>query len=83
MESRVLKTGQTACFDVVGSSIDCAGTGQDGELQSGATRSYTINADGTITDNSTGLIWETLTNPGDGSIHDYLNSYDWPGAFKK
>jgi hypothetical protein len=82
MDSRVLKTGQTTCYDLF-AVVACAGTGQDGELQIGATRSYSVNGDGTITDNYTGLMWETLTNPGDGSIHDYLNFYDWPRAFQK
>ena len=31
----VLKTGQTNCYDMSGSVIDCEGTGQDGELQKG------------------------------------------------
>lgn len=79
----VLKTGQTTCYDSAGNVIACTGTGQDGELQKGAARSYTDNLDGTITDNATGLMWEKLTNPGDGSIHDYLNAYTWANAFQK
>jgi hypothetical protein len=43
----VLKTGQTSCYDAAGAAIACAGTGQDGELQKGASRSFTDNADGT------------------------------------
>ena len=31
----VPKTGQTLCYDEFGDSIDCAGTGQDGNLQKG------------------------------------------------
>ncbi|MBF0179755.1 MAG: DUF1566 domain-containing protein [Magnetococcales bacterium] len=54
------KTGQTVCYDNNGASIACSGTGQDGDLQKGiswpATR-FTNNANGTITDNLTGLIW--------------------------
>jgi hypothetical protein len=80
----VLKTGQTTCYDITSSNvIACAGTGQDGEFQKGTARSYTSNADGTITDNSTGLMWEKLTNPGDGSIHDWNNTYSWAQAFVK
>jgi Protein of unknown function (DUF1566) len=74
----VLATGQTTCYDSVGTVINCAGTGQDGELQKGTARSYTNNADGTITDNGTGLVWEKLTN--DGTIHDWDNVYTWPDA---
>ena len=53
------KTGQTLCYDANG-AIDCAGTGQDGETQIGATwptPRFTDNLNGTVTDNLTGLIW--------------------------
>ncbi|KJR41010.1 protein of unknown function DUF1566 [Candidatus Magnetoovum chiemensis] len=30
------KTGQTTCWDTDGTVVDCAGTGQDGEIQAGA-----------------------------------------------
>ena len=55
----VPKTGQTACWDAGGNPIACAGTGQDGEYQLGASASprFTDNADGTVKDNLTGLIW--------------------------
>ena len=55
------KTGQTTCFDASGVAIACAGTGQDGELQTGvAEPSPRFVVDGTgncATDNLTGLIW--------------------------
>jgi hypothetical protein len=53
-------TGQTTCWDAAGSPIACAGTGQDGELQAGVawpTPRFTLNGDGTVTDELTGLIW--------------------------
>lgn len=53
-------TGQSTCWDAAGSPIACAGTGQDGELQAGVawpTPRFTLNGDGTVTDNLTGLIW--------------------------
>jgi hypothetical protein len=52
-------TGQNTCYDASGNVISCAGTGQDGEYQLGATASprFTDNSDGTVTDNLTGLIW--------------------------
>ena len=40
--------------------IDCAGTGQDGDIRAGVEwpdPRFTDNMDGTITDNLTGLIW--------------------------
>ncbi len=84
----ILATGQTTCWDPTDTIVPiaptaCAGTGQDGELLKGAARSYTDNLDGTITDNTTGLEWEKLTNPGDSSIHDWTNTYTWAGAFGK
>jgi hypothetical protein len=63
----VLKTGQTTAF----------GAGSDGDLQKGTSRSYTDNGDGTITDNTTGLMWEKKSY--DGAIHDYANTYTWSG----
>jgi hypothetical protein len=56
----VPKTGQTTCWDEHGEPINCEGTGQDGELQKGVPwpdPRFTDNADGTVTDNLTGLIW--------------------------
>jgi hypothetical protein len=61
----VLKTGQTTPY----------GTGSDGDLQKGASRSYTDNGDGTITDNTTGLMWEKKS--WDNSIHTWTNGYTW------
>jgi len=53
------KTGQTTCWNAAGTLISCAGTGQDGALQKGVPVSprFTDNADGTVKDNLTGLIW--------------------------
>ncbi|MEJ2240301.1 MAG: hypothetical protein P8X82_18580, partial [Gemmatimonadales bacterium] len=55
----VPQTGQTRCWDDSGSAISCAGTGQDGEYQTGVTVDprFADNGDGTVTDNLTGLIW--------------------------
>ncbi len=58
--ARVQVTGQTLCYDTTGTTIPCAGTGQDGELQKGIAwpnPRFTINGDGTVTDNLTGLVW--------------------------
>jgi hypothetical protein len=54
------RTGQTACFDAAGTAIPCPGTGQDGDFMAGVawpSPRFSDNADGTITDNLTGLIW--------------------------
>src|SRR5215813_15381269 len=60
-----LKTGQTMAY----------GTGSDGDLQKGASQSFTDNGDGTITDNTTGLMWEKKDQS--GGIHDWGNTYTW------
>ena len=54
------KTGQTSCHDGLGDVTDCTGTRQDGELQTGTawpSPRFIDNADQTITDSLTGLIW--------------------------
>lgn len=56
----VAKTGQTSCWNASGVLIDCGSTGQDGDLQKGVSvlpPRFTDNANGTVTDNLTGLIW--------------------------
>jgi len=56
----VPRTGQVTCYDMAGATENCAGTGQDGELQEGVAwpnPRFTDNGNGTITDNLTGLIW--------------------------
>jgi hypothetical protein len=80
--ARPLQTGQASCYDASGSSpntIPCAGTGQDGATQTGVARRYIDNGDGTITDASTGLMWEKKS--ADGSLHDQGNVYSWSDAF--
>ena len=76
------QTGQTTCYDTSGNVTNCTGTGQDGESQAGVSwpsPRFTKNADMTITDNLTGLVWVPDGNimpvqaPGwdpDGSILD-------------
>jgi len=63
----VLKTGQTTAY----------GAGSDGDLQKGASQSFTDNGDGTITDYTTGLMWEKKDQS--GGIHDWNNTYTWSG----
>ena len=71
-------TGQTSCWDMYGGSIDCAGTGHDGEIQAGADLLYTVN-DETIIDNNTKLEWAKQDDS--GGIHDKDNDYTWDQAF--
>lgn len=76
--AKLLRTGQTSCYNGSGTPISCAGTGHDGELQKGLSRSYTDNGDGTVTDNKTGLMWEKISD--DGGIHDKDTTYSWTDA---
>ncbi len=58
--SNLPRTGQTTCSDASGATIACAGTGQDGEIQAGIAwpiPRFTENADRTVTDRLTGLVW--------------------------
>lgn len=71
-------SGQTTCWSVAGAVVSCAGTGQDGELQAGATLAYIDNGDGTLTDLNTGLMWEKKTD--DGTIHDKDKNYTFTEA---
>ena len=54
------QTGQKKCYDEAGTEIPCAGTRQDGDLQTGLPAPvprFANNNDGTVTDNLTGLVW--------------------------
>lgn len=54
-------------------------SGDDGDIQAGATLSYRDKGNGTITDRNTRLVWEKKSD--DGSIHDRNNTYTWDEAF--
>ena len=79
MVAGVLFTVQLTCWDSSGSVVACAGTGHDGETQTGAALAFVDNGDGTITDLNTGLVWEKKSD--DGSIHDKDRAYMWKNAF--
>lgn len=56
----VSQTGQTICYDSLNNETDCAGTGQDGDYQTGVPwpdPRFADRGDGTVRDNLTGLIW--------------------------
>lgn len=52
------KTGQTATY----------AAGDDGAYQSGLAQSFTTNADGTITDNTFGLMWQNTYADNGGTV---------------
>ena len=70
----IAKTGQTGCWDAAATSISCAGTGQDGEYQTGVLVDprFTDNGDGTVQDNLTGLIW--LKNANCFGLRNWTNA---------
>ena len=56
----VAVTGQTQCWDLQNTQIDCSGTGQDGDIQAGVPfpiPRFVDHGNGTVTDKLTGLIW--------------------------
>ncbi len=71
------QTGQTKCYDTTGTEINCASTGQDGEIRAGVAwpnLRFTDNSDGTITDKLTGLMW--LKDGNCFGIQTWFNSLD-------
>lgn len=72
------RTGQISTFDNAGNRIDYLGSFQDGELQRGEVwpePRFLANADGTVTDALTGLMWLK-----DGNCFGKLS---WSAALKK
>lgn len=65
-------TGQTKCYRAVSpyDEIPCAGTGQDGDYNINP-MSFTDNADGTVTDNNTGLMWQKQD---DGTTYNWYQA---------
>ena len=64
------QTGQTKCYNAAGTEISCAGTGQDGGINSGVPwpePRFTISGD-CVVDNLTGLMWAKNGNLPSGAI---------------
>jgi hypothetical protein len=59
------RTGQRRCWDSAGSVIECAATGQDGELRTGAPwpEPRFVVEEGGVRDMLTGLLWARSTDP--------------------
>jgi hypothetical protein len=76
--TRVPKTGQTGCWDEFGTTISCAGTGQDGEYQLGVLPEQVPNP-GTTTGAYTVYGWTgtRFTDNGDGTVSDNLTGLVW------
>jgi hypothetical protein len=60
----LVKTNQTSFYntdsEITAPESSEAFYGQDAQYQAGATISYTDNGDGTVSDNSTGLMWQQI-----------------------
>ncbi|MBM4245820.1 MAG: DUF1566 domain-containing protein [Deltaproteobacteria bacterium] len=70
--------GAPPALPATGQTVSYA-PGDDGALQTGAPLRLRDNGDGTVTDESTGLVWEKKTD--DGSLHDKDRGFVWtPGA---
>lgn len=57
----ILRTGQSLCYDTAGASYPCPLVGypfQDGEIQQGSPRQFSLTADGHIKEGISGLIWQ-------------------------
>lgn len=79
--ANIRKTGQTTCYNSSGTEINCAGTGQDGEIQAGVSwpePRFTDNGDGTVKDNLTGLDW--MQDPSTISDMTWQESLDYIAA---
>lgn len=85
-------TGQRSCYDVHGTCIDCAGSGQDGAIQAGLSwpePRFQAGENG-IVDRLTGLCWHRSANLAQGELHweqalagiEALNSSGGPGAWR-
>lgn len=71
------------CFDELGASRSCAGTGEDGEHQAGVTwptPRFTDNGDGTVSDNLTGLMWLQDADCPSGQVA-WQAALDWIDSF--
>jgi hypothetical protein len=82
---RLPRTGQNSCYDATGVIVDCAGTGQDGDVKAGVpwpSPRFTDHGDGTATDNLTDLIWLKDANctAAAGGIRRDGGLLNWPSA---
>ena len=81
--ARVGETGQKTCYDDAGAVIDCAGTGQDGDVQPGVgwpNPRFVDNSDGTVTDMLTGWVWLKDASCADLAGTDTNGAADWTSA---
>jgi hypothetical protein len=68
-------SGQTTPFPADRNGRPGATVPEDGTVRAGATLRFVDNADGTILDTNTGLVWEKKSD--DGSLHDKDSVFPW------
>ena len=72
------KTGQTTCYDSGGAVIACAGTGQDGQYQTGIDPVVAPTCCGTTTAyNTPAWTGVRFTDNGNGTVTDNLTGLIW------
>jgi len=74
-DKSIPRTGQTTCYAYDGNIVNCVGTGQDGEYQSGEplpVPRFTDHQNGTVTDRSTSLMWTK-----DANLPDAAEEFQW------
>jgi Protein of unknown function (DUF1566) len=77
---RFPETGQTTSYqaDKNDGILDAVAVPDDGAVQAGQSLAYVDHGDGTLTDLTTGLMWEKKGDAGD--LHDKDGSYVWSGC---
>lgn len=76
-----IATGQTSTYNADGALITLPGVGddfygQDGNYLKGEPMSFTDNGDSTITDNNTGLMWESIPIPTSLTYEEAIEYYE-------
>jgi len=90
-EINLPRSGQTLCYNEIGTEISCTGTGQNGAIQAGQhfpSPRFTA-ANGAVTDNLTGLIWlqnancsATLDNVVKTNVLTWAKALTWSNALR-
>jgi hypothetical protein len=75
----VAKTGQTACYNALGTEIDCSGSGQDGEYQKGCAPAAEpdLGADFDGYNRTSFPCSAGFTDNGNGTVTDNLTGLIW------
>lgn len=79
----VVDTGQTTCYHATGGIIACPTTGafygQDAQ-HAGNPASYTDNGNGTVTDNTTGILWQRSADSNGDTVINVADKFTYSQA---